>query len=230
MLSEAEIARHHRGRRPLVIPKDDPELRIYLGDFVPSHDPRRFTPVHVHATYEHDPYVTSDNVQPIYDKANERLYEARGIDLSHFSDIDLIDMAFPDWTLAAANDDPPETRKQVDPYAVLRDPSHPDRWMLVLGFYRLCPGRGGLADAPFYFRYHSNHNLAVVGSVDEVLTGLKKWRHPSSWQHTPRHVADAISGATTPGSNAHREAVHHRSLIDLADQPTDQPTETGDPS
>jgi hypothetical protein len=203
-----------RSGRTLVVPNSDPDLRIYLGPLQPSRDPRQFTPHHLPA-YAHDPYLASERIKPIYTEANSILDHTPGADWWHIADADLIELAFPHWQIATVYDGPPETRKQVDPYAVLKARFHSDRWMLMLGYYRLLPGRGGTTPHDFRFTYHSNHNLAVVGTVDEILTALKKWRHPSSWQYTPRHVAHAISEMTEHGSPAHREAVHHLGAMDL---------------
>lgn len=203
-----------RGGRTLVVPKGDPDLHIYLGPSQPNRDPRQFTPHHLPA-YIHDPYLASERIKPIYAQANSILTHTPGADWWHIADTDLIELALPHWQIVTVFDGPPETRKQVDPYAVLKARFHPDRWVLMLGYYRLLPGRGGTTPHNFRFRYHSNHNLAVVGTVDELLTALMKWRHPSSWQYTPHHVARAVSEVTERGSAAHREAVHHLRALDL---------------
>lgn len=218
---------------PATQPATQPANRAAQGQVVAAsprvHAMRSYLrPTSTNMQHRFDPYEAPERVRPIYASANAILNDTPIPDWFNLPVADVLDLAFPDWSTIAIHDGTPEQRKQIDPYAVLRHRTHRDRWMVLLGYYTLLPGHGGSTGHFFRFKYHSNNNLAVVGTVDELITGLKKWRHSSSWQHTPYHVAQAIAAAMTntdttdaetgphaDDETALTEATRHVAAIDL---------------
>lgn len=171
----------------------------------------------------YDPYKAPDDIAPLFEAANVILHDTPDPDWWSISDAEVVAMAFPDWDTIHVLNHPLTCRCRLEALILLRHRTDPMRWLLILGArHRLCPGRGSTMGQFFRFKYHHLKNRAVVGTVDDVMAGLKKWHHTTSWAYTPRHVAVTIRDhcmptvdATPCDRQAAQSAAVHVAAIDM---------------
>lgn len=190
----------------------------------PSHQPDTVgVPSRLQPRDVYDPYEAPDDIAPLFEAANTILHETPDPLWWNIPDVQVVELAFPDWDVVHVLDHPPTCRCRLDALAILRHRTNPDRWLILLGHgHRVCPGRGGTMGQFFRFRYHHMKNLAAVGTVDEVMAHLKQWRHHTSWAYTPLHVAQTIrdhclatADASAPDMAAAQAAAVHVAAIDM---------------
>lgn len=119
------------------------------------------------------------SVDDLMAEANALLDRTPDPEFWSLADDEFVEFTFPDWQVLAYHARQTRQPPWLASCAIARHRTHADWWLFIGGGTHLLDYRGGTMGQ--FFRYNHHRCTMRAGTVDEVLTGLKRTHHPDAW-------------------------------------------------